>query len=196
MTTLVKAKKINKDNTIALILAIIFFIASLTLLCLVYQRPGEVLVLPEFEGSATSIDKLGTPAGYTDFNDPQIPFKCGLVAQPEISETGDGINLYFTNTKDNNVWLMVRITGRNGWISAKSGLLKPGEFVKELKGDFKPGEDIKIQVMSYKPQLYYSNGVFSLNTKVKGEAIDVSSEVVSSEEILDGTNQDLNGVVE
>lgn len=169
----------NRDANIVLVIASILLLASLVFLYIVWQRPGETLVLPEFESEVESLDNMGNIEGYSVFDDENIPFKCGLVAKPE--KTDSGINLYFANNKENDVWLLVKVSGSRGWILGESGLIKPGEYVKEIKGNFASGENIKIQVFSYKPELYYSSGTFVLNTVVAGEP-EVSEESEISEE--------------
>ena len=179
----------NKDANIVLVIASILFISSLVFLYVAWQRPGETLVLPEFESSVEKLDDMGDVEGYSLFDDPNIPFKCGLVAKPETSD--EGINLYFANDTANDVWLLVKVSNSKGWVAGETGLIKPGEYVKEIKGDFEKGENIKIQVFSYKPELYYSSGTFVLNTVVAGEPDTLEESEVAEE----SSSADLTGTV-
>lgn len=90
---------------------------------------------------------------------------CGRV----IIENGKA-DLYFTNDEGNKVWLKLRITGADDDILAETGLLKPEEYVKSVFFDTVPenGTAIKLKIMAYEPETYYSAGSVSLNTTVGG----------------------------
>lgn len=179
----------NKDANIVLVVASILFLASLVFLYIVWQRPGETLVLPEFEQGVSNIAEMGEIEGYSLFDDPNIPFKCGLVAKPEATDSG--INLYFANPDGNDVWLLVKVFNSKGWLTGETGLIKPGEYIKEVKGDFERGDSIKIQVFSYKPEFYYSSGTFVLNTVIAGEP----DNTVESEVADESSSVDLTGTI-
>ena len=53
-------------------------------------------------------------------------------------------------------------------VVGETGLLKPGEYIKEVKLDksLKKDDEITLKVMGYEPDTYYSAGSISLNTKV------------------------------
>ena len=90
----------------------------------------------------------------------------------KVSIKNGSADVYFTSVADNTVWLKLRITDEAGNILGETGLLKPDEYVKAIKFDTAPdnGAKIKLKIMAYEPETYYSAGSVSLNTTAdKGE---------------------------
>ncbi len=121
-------------------------------------------VPPEFESSA----QVGTP----DTEDPsRTPIHrdgmgfsahiCGKVAVKD--GTAD---VWFTNDSGNEVWLKLRILDENDRILAETGLLKPNEYLKTVTFTTVPqsGAKIRLKIMAYEPETYYSAGAVTLNT--------------------------------
>ena len=50
--------------------------------------------------------------------------------------------------------------------------MKPGEYVKSVSidKDISDGSSIKLKIMAYEPQTYYSAGAVTLNTQIRKEA--------------------------
>ena len=84
----------------------------------------------------------------------------------EIGTDGTDAVVYLTNPADNDVWLKVRILDGNGEILGQSGLVRPGEYVKNIGLDLLPvpGTPIVLKVMAYEPETYHSRGAVSVNT--------------------------------
>ena len=82
------------------------------------------------------------------------------------------VDVWLTNPADNDVWLKLRVIDEGGSILGQTGLLYPGEYVRSVTLDTVPeaGEAVILKVMAYEPDTYYSAGVVSLNTTVKGDA--------------------------
>ena len=78
--------------------------------------------------------------------------------------------MYLTNDEGNKVWLKLRILDEEDNILAETGLLKPNEYVKTVTFDKIPksGANIKLKIMAYEPDTYYSAGAVTLNTTVGG----------------------------
>ena len=78
----------------------------------------------------------------------------------------DSAELFFTNGSGNNVWLKLRILDEKNHILAETGLLKPNEYIKTIEFIETPqkGEKIKLKIMAYEPDTYYSAGAVTLST--------------------------------
>lgn len=83
---------------------------------------------------------------------------------------GKSADLYFTNDDSNEVWLKLRILDEEDNILAETGLLKPNEYVRTVTFDTVPKNraNIKLKIMAYEPDTYYSAGAVTLNTTVGG----------------------------
>ena len=92
-------------------------------------------------------------------------YVCGKVVL-----NGNSADVYLTNDEGNKVWLKLRILDEEDNILAETGLLKPNEYVKTVTFDKIPksGANIKLKIMAYEPDTYYSAGAVTLNTTVGG----------------------------
>lgn len=120
---------------------------------------------PEFDAAA----QKGTPdvpddLGYSEIDAQAYTFwVCGKV----ICENGSA-EIYLTNPDSSSVWLKVRVLDGNDRVLGETGLIKQGEYVQSVSLENIPtdGADIKLKVMSYEPDTYYSMGAASLNTTI------------------------------
>ena len=83
---------------------------------------------------------------------------------------GQNLTVYFTNTEGNEKNLKLRVLDTEGNILGETGLIKPGEYVKNvtLTKTLAAGEKIKLKIMGYEPETYESAGSVSLNVTVGG----------------------------
>ena len=135
------------------------------------QKQNSSFIPPPFDSSAES----GTPVvpeelGWTEIYQDGMAFKfsvCGNV----IASGGAG-DVYFTNSSEQEVWLKLRVLDEDGSIIGETGLIKPGEYVKSvlIDKDVSDGSSIKLKIMAYEPQTYYSAGAVTLNTQIRKEA--------------------------
>lgn len=120
---------------------------------------------PGFDASA----QIGEPTppldfGYTTVNvEQRFDIKlCGrLFAQ------NNTIDIYLTNPASNNVWMMTEVQDENGEVLAKSGIIKPGEYVQSIalaKNVTAAETNVKIVVIGYDPDSYASRGIVGMNT--------------------------------
>lgn len=88
------------------------------------------------------------------------------------SHPGGAADVYFTNSSEQEVWLKLRVLDEDGSIIGETGLIKPGEYVKSvlIDKDVSDGSSIKLKIMAYEPQTYYSAGAVTLNTQIRKEA--------------------------
>lgn len=124
---------------------------------------------PPFEKSAIS----GTPQvsedlGYSELDAQNYTLSiCG-----NLIEKNSTVEVYLTNPAENNVWLKLRIADENDNILGESGLLRPGEYVRSVVVNNVPsGGKVKLKVMAYEPETYYSAGAVTLNATILAEAV-------------------------
>ncbi len=88
----------------------------------------------------------------------------------KVTLNGSAADVFFTNDDSNKVWLKLRILDQEDNILAETGLLKPNEYIRAVTFDTVPenGATIKIKIMAYEPDTYYSAGTVTLNTTVGG----------------------------
>ena len=114
-------------------------------------------------GMVLSLALTGGKSEQAEFTPP--PFE--TAAQSGMPDAAD---VYFTNDDGNEVWLKLRILDEEDNILAETGLLKPNEYVRTVTFDTVPENraTIKLKIMAYEPDTYYSAGAVTLNTTVGG----------------------------
>ena len=83
---------------------------------------------------------------------------------------GNNAAVYLTNPGENEVWLKLRVLDENDNILGETGLIRPGEYVKDvaLTENLTAGTKIKLKIMGYEPETYFSAGSATLNTTIGG----------------------------
>ena len=90
----------------------------------------------------------------------------GLCATCERVE--DELVIYFTSLEHNTAWIKVKVYDEKGKLRGESGLLHPGEYVERIALTSSPrGKTLKIKVLSYEPDTYYSLGSAELTVNLK-----------------------------
>lgn len=122
---------------------------------------------PPFEPTV----EVGTPSvdeslGWSEIMQDGMGFTahvCGNVILNDKSA-----QVYFTNDKENTVWMKLRVLNESDEVLGETGILKPGEYVTsvELNKTLKQGDNIKLKIMAYQPETYYSEGAVALSTSV------------------------------
>lgn len=104
--------------------------------------------------------------GYSPVSADGMPFRAALCGM--LVEKGGKADVYFTNFSDNTVWMKLRITDSDGKILGETGLIKPGEYVRsiEITGKYTAGEQVRMKIMTYEPETYYSAGSVNLGTVI------------------------------
>ena len=130
------------------------------------QKPE--FVPPEFEGSAI----VGQPTppeelGYSELRQDGMGFGVGICGNVIVNDKN--ADVYFYNCDDNDVWLKLRIIDEKGNIIGETGLLKPSEYVQsvEITEQLQDDDKIKLKIMAYEPETYYSEGSVVMNTRVR-----------------------------
>ena len=81
---------------------------------------------------------------------------------------GSAAAVYLTNPAGNEVWLKLRVLDEKGNTLGETGLIEPGQYVKDvtLTGNLPAGTEIKLKIMGYEPETYFSAGSAILNTAI------------------------------
>ncbi|MBO5653799.1 MAG: hypothetical protein J6S44_06255 [Clostridia bacterium] len=160
------------DRTQKLILAVVAVLLAVALVVVVLvaasnrHRQGT-FTPPPFEETAV----VGTPTvsdetlrySYAKITD---ELAVGLCATCERVE--DDLLIYFTSLEHNTAWVRVKVYDEKGKLRGESGLLRPGEYVERIPLTSSPkGETLKIKVLSYEPETYYSLGSAELTVDLK-----------------------------
>ena len=121
---------------------------------------------PPFDSSAES----GTPVVPEELGWTEIYQECSICGN--VIASGGVADVYFTNSSEQEIWLKLRVLDEDGNIIGETGLVKPGEYVKSVSidKDISDGSSIKLKIMAYEPETYYSAGAVTLNTKIGKEA--------------------------
>lgn len=131
---------------------------------------GEFTPPPFEENAVSGVPDVPDDLGYS------APYKEGMsyrfsICGNVMTEGTDAV-VYLTNPSDGEVWMKVRILDSKGKILGESGLIKPGEYVRSVALSYAPaaGTEIKLKIMGYEPETYYSAGSATLNTVIGGNA--------------------------
>ena len=153
----------NKNLIIALIICLLS-IGGFILALNSYNKSKE-FVKPEFETNVKEgMPKLTKEDGFEEF---EVAEDYIIYMTGETKLEGNKLLVYFTSKKTNDVYVKLRVL-KDDKIVGESGMLKPGEYIKEVELDksLKKDDKITLKVMGYEPDTYYSAGSISLNTKV------------------------------
>lgn len=169
-----KMTKQKKQGYLPLYIAgaitLVAFISMIVVLCISNDnKVQEKFVPPAFESSAV----VGSPdvpenLGYSKLYRDGMNFTawvCGNVTMDRNNAT-----VYLTNPADNSVWMKLRIMDADGNVLGETGLIKPGEYVEsiELSKTLEIGTPVKMKIMTYEPDTYYSAGAISMNSAIGG----------------------------
>ncbi len=153
-----------------MIVLVVLCVASVAVMILVlcYGNTGAAFTPPPFDPAA----KSGTPQvpagmGYQELD--VGVFRVGLCG--EIRPENGTADVWLTNPAENRVWLKLRVLDGAGNVLGQTGLLRPGEYVRQvaLENPPGPGMPIILKVMSYEPETYHSAGALELNTVIAPE---------------------------
>ena len=123
---------------------------------------------PPFETTAQSGMPNAADESWTQIYKDGMNFSTHLCGKVVLN--GNSADVYLTNDEGNKVWLKLRILDEEDNILAETGLLKPNEYVRTVTFDTVPENraTIKLKIMAYEPDTYYSAGAVTLNTTVGG----------------------------
>ena len=160
------------DKSQKIILAVVAVLLAVALVVVVLvaasnrHRQGT-FTPPPFEETAV----VGTPTvsdeslrySYAKITDEMAVGLCTTCERVE-----DDLLIYFTSLEHNTAWVRVKVYDEKGKLRGESGLLRPGEYVERIPLTSSPrGKTLKIKVLSYEPDTYYSLGSAELTVNLK-----------------------------
>lgn len=152
------------QKTVVAVLALLLVLA-LGVTLLVRSR-DRGFAPPPFESAA----EKGTPTltdeklrfGYATVYEGLTVGLCG-----ECVFADGALQVYFSSPEDNEAWVRIKIYNEKGKLLGESGILRPGEYVKSIALSSAPkGDTLKIKLLSYEPNTYYSLGSAELTVAV------------------------------
>lgn len=157
-------------NMIIPILSILCVLSIIIMVVVISNAPQNNVefVPPSFEVEAIKgIPEPPKELGWSELYQDGMNYRVGICGN--IIAYEDIADIYFSNSKDNKVWLKLRVLDENNNIIGETGLLKPDEYVKSVKLDasIQDGQKVKLKIMAYEPETYYSEGSIVLNTNIK-----------------------------
>ncbi len=122
---------------------------------------------PEFDASAVEgVPEVPENLGYSPFKVEEgfTAYVCG-----DLTVVGGAVDVYFTSPDTNTVWLMLQLIDAKNSVLGKTGIIRPGEYVKALALTAMPDKEtsVKLKIIAFRPESYVSMGTMSLNTKLK-----------------------------
>ena len=153
----------NKPRLIMLLCILCVLSLAVMVLSLIWSGLQPEFTPPPFEPEAQSgIPELPEGFGYQmlDAGNFRV-LLCGEI------RTKEGMaDLWFTNPEQNQVWLKLRILDTQGNLLGQTGILRPGEYVRQVKLETAPdsGTTVVLKVMAYEPETYRSAGSLMLHT--------------------------------
>lgn len=156
------------DKQQRLIVAILGGILAVLVICLVVlvlTRTPEIIVSdfdkPPFDENAL----LGTPeeaVAREDYRTINVKdnYSFSICGAPSFAD--GSLVPYFASHGTNEVWLLLKVYDVDGTELGKSGLIRPGEYVKSIALSRAPsGDTVQVKILSYEPETYFSRGAAS-----------------------------------
>lgn len=134
------------------------------------KNSNAEFVPPEFDVNAVKgIPEVPEEYGWSEIYQDGMNFKVGI--SKKIINTENQAEVYLYNNEENSVWLKLRMLDEDGKILGESGLIKPGEYIRTIAftESVYDGQKIKMKIMSYQLETYYSEGSIILNTNIQSE---------------------------
>ncbi len=161
------SKAANNFKKAVNVIVTLCIIAAIVLVAMILWwrfKPEEGFEPPPFEEAAQSGTPIVEDPTWSKMYQDGMDFSAHMTG---ILTVKDGASdVYFTNDEGNKVWLKLRVLDENDNILGETGLLKPNEYVKTVKLDIvpKPGDIVRLKIMAYEPDTYFSAGVVLVNT--------------------------------
>lgn len=153
-----RKKKIGILTSLAIILC-----AGMAFGYITFAKNGRTFLPPQRDASA----KEGIPEVTKSYQ--ELPVKEGYIVGIETSPVYRDGQLYLNlvNKEDNTVWFLARLYQGDKRIG-ESGLLHPGECLEGIPCQkvLTDGEEVLVQIISYEPDTYHSEGVARVACKV------------------------------
>ena len=162
-----KKPKTNKTVPVLCgVFAVVLFVMSAALVSGRKQKTAEFTPPPFDSAAVAGVPQVPESLGYISPYQEGMGYRfsvCGNVVME-----GSAAAVYLTNPAGNEVWLKLRVLDEMGNTLGETGLIEPGQYVKDvtLTGNLPAGTEIKLKIMGYEPETYFSAGSAILNTAI------------------------------
>ena len=150
-----------------ILLAVVLALAAVFTVAAVLVLGGNTFVPPPFEPMA----EKGVP---TVTDDTLRYGSVSITADYAVGLCGNAVYgegmlaLYLTSPESNRFWMKAKIYDGDGRLLGESGLLRAGEYVKDIALSSAPsGDTLTVSVLAYEPDTYYSLGTAEITVSVK-----------------------------
>ncbi len=165
-------KKNPKTNKIVPVLCGVLAIALAVMAAALFfggKQDTAEFTQPPFDPAAMAgVPEVPESLGYISPYQEGMGYRFSVCGNVVIE--GSNAAVYLTNPAENEVWLKLRVLDENDNILGETGLIRPGEYVKDvaLTENLTAGTKIKLKIMGYEPETYFSAGSATLNTAIGG----------------------------
>lgn len=139
------------------------------LLCLPAEPTQGEFVPPDFDSAATvGVPTVPEELRYWSPGGDGLAYRFSLCDALPIRD--GAVAVYLTNHEENTVYLKLRILDGEGHILGETGLLRPGEYVRDVRLTRNVTEPapVTIKIMGYEPETYLSAGAVTVRTVLGG----------------------------
>lgn len=157
-------ENMDKQQKIIIGVMVILLLVALVTVAVLLLIPKETVTTeftpPAFDDNAVSGMPDDVPESL-NYGSPTTQNEFGFLLCGTPAVTQDNrLRCYFTSPSSNRVWLLLKIYDGEGNLLGASGLLRPGEYVEYIALDqvIPKGSEIRIKVLSYEADTYYSKG--------------------------------------
>ena len=160
---------IRKRTTLTLLAALLCAVCIAAMTFALYQSAQPLIRFtpPPFDDAAVQgIPSLTSEQGYGELDTGTYSFGLSGYLTLEDGKT----DVWLCNHAENeNVWLKVVMKDMQDGKLGETGLIRPGEYVQSMKLTAPPTKtgDVKLVVMGYEPETYYSLGNVTLLTALE-----------------------------
>lgn len=165
-------KKNPKTNKTVSVLCGVFAVVLIVMsAALVFGRKHKTAEFtpPPFDPAAVAgVPEVPENLGYISPYQEGMGYRFSVCGN--VMTEGNTATVYLTNHAENEVWLKLRVLDENDNILGETGLIRPGEYIKDvaLTENLTAGTKIKLKIMGYEPETYFSAGSATLNTAIGG----------------------------
>ena len=158
--------KISKLQFTVLVIAAVLSVAiTVAALCLT-GGAGDFVPPPFESGAVSGVPSVPEALGYSEIYRDGMSYRFSVCGN--VTLDGDTAAVFLTNPEENGAWLKLRVLDGNGEILGETGLIRPGEYVENVKlaGNLPVGTTVTLKIMGYEPETYHSVGSVSVRTVI------------------------------